>query len=168
MVIGNSIPKFVYGFSGGFGYQRWDFSFIFQGLQDVDTYLSGNLAQPFKNGAGVTKNWLTDSWTSTNTGASLPRLTTSNGYPQNFQTSSFWVRDASYLRLKNVQVSYSFPSKWLSKAGIDVLKVFVNAQNYLTFSNFKFSDPERNLTRADLIEYPNAKTISAGLNVSFK
>jgi TonB-linked SusC/RagA family outer membrane protein len=168
VVIGNSIPKFVYGFSGGFGYKRWDFSFIFQGLQDVDTYLTGNLAQPFKNGAGVTNDWLTDSWTPTNTGASLPRLTTSNGYPPNFQTSSFWVRDASYLRLKNVQISYSFPNKWLNKAGIDVLKVFVNAQNYLTFSNFKFSDPERNLTRADLIEYPNAKTISAGINVSFK
>nr|WP_232325316.1 TonB-dependent receptor [Pedobacter panaciterrae] len=168
VAIGNSIPKFVYGFSGGFGYKRWDLSFIFQGLQDVDTYLTGNLAQPFKNGACVTNNWLTDSWTPTNTSASLPRLTTSNGYPQNFQTSSFWIRDASYLRLKNVQVSYSFPSKWVNKAGIDVLKIFVNAQNYLTFSKFKFSDPERNLTRADLIEYPNAKIISAGINVTFK
>lgn len=167
-VIGNSIPKFVYGFSGGFGYKKWDLSFIFQGLQDVDTYLSGNLAHPYKNGAGVTSNWLTDSWTPTNTGASLPRLTTSNGYPQNFQTSSFWIRDASYLRLKNVQLSYAFPGRWVNKAGIDVLKIFVNAQNYLTFSNFKFSDPERNLTRADLIEYPNAKTISAGINITFK
>jgi TonB-linked SusC/RagA family outer membrane protein len=168
VVIGNSQPKFVYGFSGGLGYKRWDFSFIFQGLQDVDTYLTGNLAQPFKNGAGVTQNWLTDSWTPTNTAASLPRLTTSNGYPPNFQTSSFWIRDASYLRLKNVQLSYSLPAKLLSKAGIDGFKIFVNAQNYLTFTNFKFSDPERNLTRSDLIEYPNVKTITAGINVSFK
>jgi len=168
VVIGNSIPEFVYGFSGGIEYKRFDFSFIFQGLHNVDTYLTGNLAQPFKNGAGVTKEWLTDSWTPTNTGASLPRLTTSNGYPQNFQTSSFWIRDASYLRLKNVQLGYSFPQRWTSKAGISLIKVFVNAQNYLTFTNFKFSDPERNLTRADLIEYPNPKVITAGINISLK
>ncbi|WP_240755286.1 TonB-dependent receptor [Pedobacter sp. SYP-B3415] len=168
VVIGNSIPKYVYGFSGGIGWKNFDFSFIFQGLQDVDTYLTGNLAQPFKNGAGVTRDWLTDSWTPQNPFARLPRLTTSNGYPQNFQTSGFWVRDASYLRLKNVQLAYTLPQKWTLKAGVSLLKVFMNAQNYLTITNFKFSDPERNLTRADLIEYPNAKTITAGLNLSLK
>jgi len=167
VVIGNSIPKYTYGFSLGLGLGDFDFSAIFQGLSDVDTYLTGNLAQPYKNGAGVTREWLSDSWTPENTNASLPRLTTSNGYPQNFQTSSFWVRDASYLRLKNVQLSYSVPKKHISKAGLSQLKIFVNAQNYLTFTDFKFSDPERNLTRGDIVEYPNAKSITAGLNVSF-
>ncbi len=167
VVIGNSIPKYTYGFSLGAGYKNFDFSAIFQGLYDVDTYLTGNLAQPYKNGAGVTQDWLAESWTPENLNASLPRLTTSNGYPQNFQTSSFWVRDASYLRLKNIQLGYSFPKKLLAKTGISQLKVFVNAQNYLTFTDFKFSDPERNLTRGDLIEYPNAKSITAGVNVSF-
>lgn len=167
VAIGNSIPGLVYGFNLGAGYKNFEFSAIFQGLADVDTYLTGNLAQPFKNGAGVTREWLTDSWTPQNPGASLPRLTTSNGYPQNFQTSSFWVRDASYLRLKNVQFSYAVPKKSLARTGITQFKVFVNAQNYLTFTNFKFSDPERNLTRGDIIEYPNAKSITAGLNVSF-
>ncbi|PST84401.1 TonB-dependent receptor [Pedobacter yulinensis] len=168
VVVGNSIPRFVYGFSGGIGWKGFDFSFIFQGLQDVDTYLTGNLAQPFKNGAGVTREWLTDSWTPQQPSARLPRLTTSNGYPQNFQTSGFWVRDASYLRLKNVQLAYTFPQQWTAKAGIAQIKVFVNAQNYLTITNFEFSDPERNLTRADLVEYPNAKTLTAGLNLSLK
>ncbi|MGV3703760.1 MAG: SusC/RagA family TonB-linked outer membrane protein [Arcticibacter sp.] len=167
VVIGNSIPKYTYGFSLGLGIKNFDFSAIFQGLSDVDTYLTGNLAQPYKNGAGVTREWLSDSWSPENTGASLPRLTTSNGYPQNFQTSSFWVRDASFLRLKNVQLSYSVPKKHISKAGLSQLKLFVNAQNCLTFTNFKFSDPERNLTRGDLVEYPNAKSITAGVNVSF-
>ncbi len=167
VVIGNSIPEYTYGFSLNAGYRNFELTAIFQGLANVDTYLTGNLAQPFKNGAGVTREWLTDSWTPENPAASLPRLTTSNGYPANFQTSSFWLRDASYLRLKNVQLGYTFPKQLLKSLGVKQLKVFVNAQNYLTFTDFKFSDPERNLTRGDLIEYPNAKTITAGLNVSF-
>jgi TonB-linked SusC/RagA family outer membrane protein len=167
VVIGNSIPKYTFGFALSGGYKNFELSAIFQGISNVDTYLNGNLAMPFKNGAGVTQEWLTDSWTPEQPNAPLPRLTTANGYPANFQTSSFWIRDASYLRLKNIQLSYSFPKRILHWAGAKQLKVFVNAQNYLTFTDFKFSDPERNLTRGDLIEYPNAKTLTAGLNVSF-
>ena len=167
VVIGNSIPKYTFGFVLNGGYKNFELSAIFQGISNVDTYLTGNLAMPYKNGAGVTKEWLTDSWTPEQPNAPLPRLTTSNGYPANFQTSSFWIRDASYLRLKNIQLSYSFPKRLLKWAGAKQLKVFMNAQNYLTFTDFKFSDPERNLTRGDLIEYPNAKTLTAGLNVSF-
>ncbi len=165
-VIGNSLPKLTYGFNLGFSYKGFDLSTIFQGVGKVDTYLTGNLAFPYKNGAGVTQEWLTDSWTAENRQASLPRLTTSNGYPQNFQTSSFWIRNAAYLRMKNVQLSYQFSPELLSSLRLKGLKVFVNAQNLLTFTDFKFSDPERNLTRADLIEYPNTKTITAGLNLS--
>lgn len=165
-VIGNSIPKLTYGFNLGLAYKGFDLSMIFQGVGKVDTYLTGNLAFPYKNGAGVTQEWLTDSWTPENTNASLPRLTTSNGYPQNFQTSSFWVRNAAYLRLKNVQLSYGFSPAVLSSLRLKGLKVFVNAQNLLTFTDFKFSDPERNLTRANLIEYPNTKSITAGINLS--
>jgi len=165
-VIGNSLPKLTYGFNLGFAYKGFDLSAIFQGVGKVDTYLTGNLAFPYKNGAGVTKDWLTDSWTPENPNASLPRLTTSNGYPLNFQTSSFWIRNASYLRLKNIQLSYKLPSELMNPLHIKGLRVFVNAQNILTFSDFKFSDPERNLTRADLIEYPNVKTITAGINLT--
>lgn len=165
-VIGNSLPKLTYGFNLAFQYKGFDLAAIFQGVGKVDTYLTGNLAFPYKNGAGVTKDWLTDSWTPENPNASLPRLTTSNGYPPNFQTSNFWIRNASYLRLKNIQLSYQFPQNIANSLHLKGLKIFVNAQNILTFTNFKFSDPERNLTRADLIEYPNTKTISAGLNLS--
>ena len=165
-IIGNSLPKLTYGFNVGFGYKNFDLSAIFQGVGKVDTYLTGNLAFPFKNGAGVTKEWLTDAWTPENPNASLPRLTTSNGYPLNFQTSSFWIRNASYLRMKNIQLSYQVNKNTLDPIGIKGLTVFVNAQNLLTFTDFKFSDPERNLTRADLIEYPNTKTVSAGINLS--
>ncbi|CAL1518902.1 TonB-dependent receptor [Chitinophaga sp. MM2321] len=167
VVIGNSIPKYTYSFVLGLTYKGVELTAFFQGVKDADTYVNGNLAQPYRNGAGVTPEWLTDSWTPENPQASLPRLTTANGYPQNFQTSSFWIQDASYLRLKNIQLSYSLPKRWLQRVHISAVKVFANGQNWLTFSKFKLGDPERNLTRGGLIDYPIAKTATAGINVSF-
>ncbi len=165
-VIGNSIPEWTYSFNLAVTYRGLELAAFFQGVGKVSTYLTGNLAQPYKNGAGVTPEWLTDSWTPENPGARLPRLTTSNGYPQNFQTSSFWVQDASYLRLKNLQLSYTLPQRWLSRAGIQQLKIFANAQNWVTFTNFKLGDPERNLTKGNIIDYPIARTATAGINLS--
>jgi TonB-linked SusC/RagA family outer membrane protein len=166
-IIGNTIPKYTYGFNIGGSYKGFELALFFQGVADVDTYVNGNLAFPYRNGAGVTPEWLTDSWTPTNTTANLPRLTTSSGYPQNFQTSDFWIKDASYLRLKNIQLTYNLPQQWLTALKITRAKVFVNAQNYFTFTKFKFGDPERNLSQTSLIDYPNYKSITAGINVSF-
>lgn len=162
IVIGNSIPLYTYSFTLGAGYKGFQFTAFLQGVKDADTYAYGNLAQPYKNGAGVTEEWLTDSWTPQNPSARLPRLTTSTGYPLNFQTSSFWIQDASYLRIKNIQLSYRVPQHWLKQ-----LTVFVNAQNYFTFSPFKLGDPERQVTRGDIIEYPNSKAATAGVNITF-
>ncbi|HSC55296.1 MAG TPA: TonB-dependent receptor [Phnomibacter sp.] len=166
-IIGNTIPRYTYSFTVGGSYKGVELQVFFQGVEDVDTYANGNLAFPYRNGAGVTPEWLTNSWTPENTGASLPRLTTSSGYPQNFQTSDYWVQDASYLRIKNIQLSYNLPQRWLSAVKITKAKLFVNAQNYFTFTKFKLGDPERNLSQTSLIDYPNYKTITAGVNVSF-
>ncbi|MEH6304346.1 TonB-dependent receptor [Olivibacter sp. CPCC 100613] len=166
IVIGSSVPKYTYGFTLSGSYKNVDLDLFFQGVADVDTYANGNLAFPYRNGAGVTTEWLTDSWTPENPGARLPILTTSSGYPQNFLTSDFWIKDASYLRLKNIQLAYSLPNAWLEHLHIRRFKVFVNAQNYLTFTNFKLGDPERNLTRANMIDYPNYKSITAGINLT--
>lgn len=166
VIIGSSIPKYTYSFTLGATYKGFELSAFFQGVLKTSTYLTGNLAQPYKNGAGITPEWLTDSWTPENTGARLPRLTTSNGYPQNFQTSSFWVQDASYLRLKNIQLSYNLPKNWLQRANIQQVKIYVNAQNWLTFTDFKLGDPERNLTKGNIIDYPIAKTATAGINIT--
>lgn len=167
VIIGNLLPEFTYSITGTAQFKGFDLSFLWQGVTNVDTYLTGNLSQPYKNGAGVTKEWLTDSWTPENVDASLPRLTTSNGYPENFKVSSFWVKDVSYLRLKNLQVGYTLPSSLIEKIKFKKVRVFANAQNLLTITDFKLGDPERNLGRPDLIEYPNSRTITAGLNLTF-
>ncbi|WP_026308947.1 SusC/RagA family TonB-linked outer membrane protein [Spirosoma spitsbergense] len=166
-VIGNVIPKQTYNFTLGATYKNFDFTAFFQGVQGVDNFINLNLGFPYRNGAGVTKDWLTDSWTPENPNAKYPRLTTANGYPQNFQISDFWLRDASYLRLKNIQIGYLFPAALTSRLGISKLRLFANAQNFLTFTKFNIGDPERSATSEGIIQYPIAKVATAGLNVTF-
>jgi len=165
-VIGSVIPSYTYGFNLGVEYKNFELTAFFQGVSGLNTIYTGNLSKPYNNGAGVTRNWLTDSWTPENPDAKLPILTTGSGNPFNFQTSSFWVSNASYLRMKNIQLSYNFPVNLIKHVGLNSLKIYANALNYLTFSKFKLTDPERLLTK-DGVDYPNAKTLTLGVNLSF-
>jgi hypothetical protein len=133
----------------------------------IQNYVNANLGFPYRNGAGVTKEFLTESWTVENPNARYPRLTTSNGYPQNFQVSDFWLRNASYLRLKNIQIGYTLPSQITKKLGINRLRAFVNGQNLLTFADFTLGDPERNAANENIIAYPISKVITGGLSLTF-
>jgi hypothetical protein len=130
-------------------------------------YPTANLATPFNNGAGVTREWLTDSWTPENPNARLPLLTTATGATENFQPSTFFLRDGSYLRLKNIQLKYDLPLKLISKIALSNFSVFVNGENMLTFTKFKDFDPEKNITQDNLYEYPSLKTFSFGINATF-
>ncbi|MDD3395440.1 MAG: hypothetical protein PHG19_12480 [Anaerotignum sp.] len=120
-------------------------------------------------GCGLPEKWVTDSWTpERGTSAVLPILTTYEGaLNENFRKNDFWLRDASYLRLKNLQIAYSLPMTWLNKRNIKRLKVFVNAQNLFTFSPMKDFDPEKNLKGSNWYAYPSVKTFSGGINVTF-
>jgi hypothetical protein len=165
-VIGSVVPKLTYGFNLGLEYKNIELTAFFQGVSGLNSIYTGNLSKAYNNGAGVTRNWLTDSWTPENPEAKLPILTTGTGNPLNFQTSSFWVSNTSYLRMKNIQLSYNIPNHLVKRVGLNTMKVYVNALNFLTFSKFKLTDPERLLTKNG-VDYPNAKTITAGINLSF-
>ena len=167
VVVGTSFPKYTYSFTFGLAWKGIDLSGFFQGVQGINGHPRANLAQPFSNGAGLTRDWLTDSWTPENPTARLPRLTTANGYPQNFQASTLWLYDLSYLRLKNVQIGYTFPSQLTRRAKINTVRVYANGQNLLTRSPFKLADPERTITGGTLYEYPSASILTAGLSLSF-
>ncbi|SDG58976.1 TonB-linked outer membrane protein, SusC/RagA family [Dyadobacter soli] len=167
VVIGQSNPGYTYTFTAGADYKGFDFAMFWQGTFKLDTYVTANLAQPYKNGAGVTREWLTDSWTPENPNASLPRLTTANGYPQNFQVSDFWLQSIAYLRLKNVQLGYTIPADLVKKLGLSRVRLYLNGQNLITVSKFRLGDPERDPAAAGVVAYPIAKVASFGLNVSF-
>jgi len=161
------VPEFTYSFNLGFGYKGLQLLAFFQGVGKVYTYPQHNISYPYYNGAGVTKEWLTDSWTPENRDARLPILTTSTGNTLNFENSTFWLQNASYLRLKNIQLSYDLPSGVVEKLYMRNLKLFVNGQNLLTFTKMKHWDPEKNLTQDNIFAYPQVKTVTVGLNVTF-
>jgi len=160
-------PKVTYGFGLNLGWKGISLSAAFQGIAGVKVLPTANLAYPFNNGANATWEWATDAWTPENRNARLPIVTTSTGSIDNFQRSTFWIRDNSYLRMKNIQLGYALPDKWLSKVKISRLSVFVNAQNLLTFSKYKDFDPEAILDQTTLYRYPMLKTFNGGLNVTF-
>ena len=161
------MPKLTYGFALNVGYRGISLNASFQGISGVKVLPTANLAYPFNNGANATWEWATDAWTPANTNAKLPIVTTSTGSIDNFQRSTFWIRDNSYLRMKNIQLAYALPERWLSKVKISKVSLFVNGQNLWTISKYKDFDPEAILNQTTLYSYPMLKTYSGGLNVTF-
>ena len=167
IITGSSIPTWTYGFGLRVGYKNLSLESQFQGVADVDVYPTGNVAFPFNNGANVTYDWARDSWTPSNPNSKLPLLTTYTDAGENFINSTFWLQDASYLRMKNITLAYQLPDSWMSRLGARKLSIYLSGQNLLTFSKFKMWDPELTTTKGDLYEYPNLKTYSAGINLNF-
>lgn len=174
-IAGRTYPKYTYGFNLGFGYKGVRLQTMWQGVWDISIYPDHNMVSPFNNGAGLTKNWTTDSWTPENPNAPLPRISTRNGYSaENFSISDFWLRDASYLRLKNIQISYPFTGNILTRIGVKRLEIYANAQNILTFSPLDFWDPETDIlintstsSNSTLSQYPSVRTFTMGLKLDF-
>lgn len=168
VVLGSNFPKVTFGLNLNLNWKEFDFSAFFQGTAGVKNYIqSVALGQ---NGIAVGKptSAMLDSWTPGNPNASFPRLWLN--YTQNDPSStvsSFWVRNSSYVRLKNVQLGYSLPSAWAKSIGISKLRIYYSGQNLLTFTSFyKWIDPETTLG-ASGGGYPQVKINSIGLNVTF-
>ena len=167
VITGKSMPDYTFSFGINLNYDRFSLSSFFQGVSGISTYPTANLAFPFNNGAGITRDWIGNTWTPENPDARYPLLTTATGATENFQNSTFWLRDASYLRLQNIQLSYSLPEHLLAKVKIKKLTLFVNGQNLVTWTDFKLWDPEQDIKADNLYDYPMMKTLNTGLNVTF-
>lgn len=158
-VIGNPFPDFTYGFGLNAAYKGFDFSAFFQGVAGVDRIV---MDYPTVS-CNVTTAFLDRYSESANPNGNFPRL--GNG-DYNSQPSSFWLKDASYLRLKNIELGYSFKQEWIRKAKLERLRIYVSAQNILTITGIDDYDPEKYGTDTRGHAYPNAKTFSVGLNIT--
>lgn len=170
-VLGSTTPKFYYGMTVTANYKNFDFSMLMQGLGGHKRLIGSYMAYAFYNG-GQIQRWQADNcWTEENPNkwAEYPRLETLNMNNTNLQVSDYWVRDASFLRLKNLQVGYALPKALVSKLGIQSLRVFVSGQNLLTFNSFyKGWDPENEIGTGDAPSYyPINRIYSFGMNVKF-
>lgn len=158
-VIGNPFPDFTYGFGLNAAYKGFDLSAFFQGVAGVDRVV---MDYPTISG-NVTTVFLDRYSESANPNGNFPRL--GNG-DYNSRPSSFWLKDASYLRLKNIELGYSFKQEWIRKAKLERLRIYVSAQNILTITGIDDYDPEKYGSDTRGHAYPNAKTFSVGLNIT--
>jgi TonB-linked SusC/RagA family outer membrane protein len=158
----SNVPGVIYGFSGGVNFKNFQLNFLFQGATQVFQRLSANAAWAFYNGGKVTSEW-TDRWTPDNPNATLPRvlLVAEN----NQLESDFYIKDASYLRLKNMEIAYTIPTKLMSKLKLGRARVYVSGQNLLTFTKLLNVDPEN--TNESGWYYPQQKTFNFGISVEF-
>lgn len=166
-VIGSAIPRYTYLFRGELGWKGFDFNFIIQGVGKADGLITGRGNHAFINQSTYPQKVHLDRWTfeNPNPDAKYPRLTFDEDYNQRFST--FWLEDASYLRLKNVSLGYTFNPDLIRKYSIEKLRIYFSADNLLTVSDFFYAyDPETPRTSGGY--YPQTKTFVIGFNLSFK
>ena len=168
-VLGSSIPRYTYSVRGNLGWRGIDFSFVLQGVGKCSGFLEGSARHALQDMAAYPQKVHLERYnvvTNPNPKASYPRLTYNTGFNQN-TFSTFWLEDASYLRVKNVQLGYTFPEKWMKKARIDNFRVYASADNLFTFSKFFYAyDPETPVSKGGY--YPLVKTVVIGVNLTFK
>ena len=168
-VLGSSIPRYTYSVRGNLGWRGIDFSFVLQGVGKCSGYLEGSARHALQDMAAYPQKVHLERYnvvTNPNPKASYPRLTYNTGFNQN-TFSTFWLEDASYLRVKNVQLGYTFPEKWMKKARIDNFRVYASADNLFTCSKFFYAyDPETPVSKGGY--YPLVKTVVIGVNLTFK
>ena len=165
--LGSYFPKINFGLRIGMEYKGFDFSALMQGAAAVKGIVKPEIGRAFYNGGKATEAHL-DRWTPENTDASYPRvsMTQSN---RNWNTSSYWAQDASYLKMRNMQIGYTFPTSMLGKTGISRLRLYCSIDNLFTISGFDGADPEaaflNNGYRGSY--YPLTRNYSFGVNLSF-
>ena len=164
--LGNpTTPEIVYGFGFSAGYKGFDASAFFQGLANESLWINPVATSPFQNQTQVLKAYADSYWSEDNRDvyALWPRLGTTVS-SNNAQTSTWFMRDGSFLRLKQVEIGYTIPKKLQDKMHTSNFRLYLNASNLLNFSKFGLWDVEMG---GNGLGYPVQKVFNLGLNVNF-
>lgn len=171
------VPSMIYGFGFSVVWKGFDVNIHLQGAGSSSYFINGPSVYPFAEGGwgnvltdlGNPKNrWISKEISgdpaTENPNAKYPRLSY-GGSGNNYRTSTYWLRDGAYLRLKNVELGYTLPSKLMSSIHVNKARVYVMGYNLAVWDSLKIWDPE--LGSGDGMRYPISKTITLGLNVNF-
>ena len=162
----NPVPNFSWGLNVELGYKDFDFTMFWQGVAGQDVYNDQKFQTDFYSitDAGSNKgNRMLDAWTTANTGSSIPALTTNNVGNEN-RTSTYFVENGSYAKLRQVQIGYNLPNKLLEKVKMTSARVYVSGHNLLTIKTSSLTCPDPENPRW---MYPNSTSISFGIQTSF-
>ena len=165
-VIGNPFPDVTFSLNVSAEWHGFDFNMFWYASVGRDMYNQGPMVIPFYNDGGNVWRYMADRrWTADNPSNEHPRL----NYDTRTATtrSSYYVFDASYLRLKNVEIGYTFPARWTKKAFISKLRIYAGLQNALTFTKYPGWDPERVSSNVASEVYPQVRIYNFGLNINF-
>lgn len=162
-VIGNGQnPTFTYGVNLGFNWKGIDFSTLIQGVAGLkDVYLSNLYKTGVRLGYQLNKDVIEGRWYEGRTDASYPRLLDYSD-TRNEQYSDFWVANKGYLKIRNITLGYTLPSKWTKVAYMERVRVYGSLENFFTFTKWKGYDPE-----VSGIRYPTMRQAVVGINVTF-
>jgi TonB-linked SusC/RagA family outer membrane protein len=176
-------PNLIYGVGASASWKGLDLSVHFQGAGESSFFILGKCVYAFSEyeWGNIMKNTAENRWISAdisgdpateNPNASYPRLSYGKsdngsvlGSDNNFRSSTYWLRNGAYLRLKTIDIGYTFPKHLVNKIRCNNLRIFVVGTNLLTWSEFKLWDPELNAPRGE--QYPLTKSITLGINFNF-
>ena len=169
--VGSPMPKLEYGLNLNFGYKAFDLSLFIEGRQGNKMYNGMRMMQFRSNYNGNTSNELVNAWTPENTGTDIFRNSAMDAN-YNMRVSTYFLEDGSYLRLKNIQLSYTLNREFLQKFKLSGARVYIGTLNPLTFTKYKGFDPalvnsgtfSRGVDRGF---YPLTKSFYFGLNLDF-
>ncbi|WP_313266400.1 TonB-dependent receptor [Sphingobacterium sp.] len=165
-IIGNTTPRYTYGFNGGINYANFSLDLFVQGVGKRDFWPTGQAFWPVATQYFATQQWwVDDTWSPKHTDAYFPRAVARS--TKNQQTQTKYLQDASYLRLKNVTLGYSFHPNILRKLKLSNAQVFLSGENLFFFSPIKGSyDPEAAAGNGAMI-YPFSRTYSFGITLTY-
>jgi hypothetical protein len=160
------IPEIMFGFGGTVGYKGLDLSLYFTGATNTSIFLQGPSMYPFANGLGtnnIVREYYDNRWTPETPNAKYPAVGSGNS-ANNFRQSTVWLKDASYLRLRNAEIGYSFQQAVLSKLHLKGIRAFVNGMNLYTWDKLKMIDPESDNGTGS---YPIQRSVNLGAQITF-
>ena len=160
-----TVPEIVYGFGFSAGYKNLDLSCFFQGSARSSFYIDAENTSPFVDNQALLKAYSESYWSEDNRNiyALWPRLS-NTAINNNLQASTWFLRNGAFLRLKTVELGYSFPRKLISKVHLTNARIYASGINLLTFSPFKLWDVEMG---GNGLGYPVQRVINVGLNINF-
>ncbi len=163
------LPEIMYGFGGTIGYKKFDLSLFFTGTARATTWLEGYTVYPFSNGVGtnnVFRDYYENRWTPENPdpNAKYPMIIDGTN-TNNYRRSSLWMRDASYLRLRNAEIAYTLSGRKLDLLGMNKVRIFINGMNLALWDKVKLYDPEAGNGEGS---FPLQRSINFGVQVNFK
>jgi len=169
-ILGNPFPRYNYGFTYTANWRGLDLSIFIQGVGKRSMWIRGEGVEAFHNSnEGPVMDYHIDRWTPENPDASYPRLTIGTESANNAAKSDFWIQNAAYARLKNVQLGYTIPARFTEQIGISRFRAYITGQNLVTLTKLKAGyDPEINSGEASNGRvYPVTKVLALGLNINF-